>query len=159
MKRIFVVATILMLVLAGVGGAHACFGKMLKVAVTGGRESALAAYALGWFVAEKTGIEPEFVAVEDPFVALSKREIDVVVAPSSAPGGPGVVVREGGIVPGVGPARFYLRSDVLEDLRFFTVDKALGLAPAFFGSPAYGAAVSSGADAKKAARKAVNDGT
>lgn len=159
MKRIYIVSTLLLVFLAGVGGAHACFGKMLKVGVPSGRESALAAYALGWFAAEKTGIEPEFVAVEDPLVALSKREIDIAVAPSSAPVGPGLVVREGGIVPGVGPARFYLRSDVLEDLRFFTVDKALGLAPAFFGSPAYGAAVSSGADAKKAARKAVNDGT
>lgn len=146
-------------VLAAAPAALACFGAMLKVGVEPGGAKATAAYALGYFVAEKTGIEPEFVETSDPGSALAKGEVDVVLLNAGAAEVKGALGRAGGMVAGFGDAKIWLREDVQDDIRFSTVEKALGLLPAFYSSEAYKKAASSGAEPKKAARKAVSDGT
>jgi hypothetical protein len=119
---------------------------------------ALAAYAAGYYVEEKTGIAPEFVAVEgDGAAALARGEVDLLLVPE-APRPDGIAVRPAGDVPGAGSCRFWLREDVLDDLRFFTLDRALGNMPKFYGSEAFQRAAASGDPARKAARQAVHRG-
>ncbi len=141
-------------------GALACFGTMLKVGVAkdAGRAAALAAYTLGYYVEEKTGIEPEFVLVTDPVTALAGGEVDVIVTEKALFTGSAPVERPSGALEGFGDPVIAVRPDVLEDLRFSTVDKALGRLPDFYGSSHYGVAAASDEEPKKAARKAVNDG-
>lgn len=152
-------AIAVVLFLASASDALACFGAMLKVGVEPGGAKAMAAYALGYFVAEKTGIEPEFVETPDPASALVKGEIDAAVVDGSAQPLKGILVLPGGKVSGFGEAKVWLREDVKDDIRFTTVERALGLMPAFYSSEAYGNAARSGSEPKKAARKAVSDGT
>lgn len=137
--------------------SEACFGTRLRVGVPSQPRGALAAYAAGYFVQEKTGIEPEFFDAGE--AALAAGTVDLLLAPAAAAPPGGAASRPAGDVPGLGPARVWLRGEVLDDLRFFTVDRALGLLPAFFSSAGYRQAVQSGAPPRKAARKAVLDGT
>lgn len=140
--------------------ADSCFGTRLRVAVPAGVASpswSLAAYAAGYFVQEKTGIEPEFVEATES--ALDENRADLALVSAAARPPRGVVTRPAGEVAGVGPAQFWLRAEVLDDLRFSTVERALGKLPAFFASPAYALAHRSASPPKKAARKAVLDGT
>ncbi|GAB4265138.1 MAG: hypothetical protein Kow0092_17210 [Deferrisomatales bacterium] len=138
------------------GPAWSCFGQRLKVGVPPGRAGALAAYAAGYFVEEKTGIEPEFVALSgQPGPALLDRRVDLVLVAEAAEPPGGVAVRPAGEVPGLGRCRFWLHPDVLDDLRFFTVDRSLGRAPALFGSPAYRELAGSSRPPRSAARQAV----
>lgn len=142
------------LVLPPVG--HACFGARLRVGVSPDPALALAAYALGYYVEEKTGIVPEFVDVGgDPAAALARSVVDLVLAPDG-PAPEGVAVRPAGTVPGVGACRVWIRGDVLDDLRFFTVDRALGILPRFYASDAFADAAVSRDPARKAARRAVH---
>lgn len=138
------------------GGAHACFGARLRVGVTSDPAQALASYAAGYYVEEKTGIEPEFVEVPgSPAAALASEAVDLfLTAEGAAP--PGVVLRPAGSVPGLGPVQFWVREGVLDDLRFFTVERALERIPALYGSPAYAEASRSGDAPRKAARQAVH---
>lgn len=151
------------LLLAGVVGfasvSRGCFGTMLKIAVEKDQEKSYAAYATGYFIAEKTGIEPDFVEVSDPGEALLKGAVDLALMPVSSLGPKNSVTRPATDLPGFGAAVFAIRSDVLEDIRFTTVEKALELCPAFFTSPAFRDNAQKGAEPKKAARKAVADGT
>jgi hypothetical protein len=134
--------------------AWGCFGTRLRVGVV--PVHALACYATGYFVEEKTGIKPEFVDLEDnPAAALAKSQIDLVLAREATPLPAGLVTRPAGNVPGVGPARFWLRPDVLDDLRFFTVERALGRISGFFASSVYRNAHDAKIPPKKAARQAV----
>lgn len=136
--------------------AWGCFGTRLRVGVLPGDAAGLAAYALGYFVAEKTGIEPEFVPwPKDPAQAFADHGVDVLVTSASVAPPASVVVRDAGTVPGLGPARFWLHPEVLDDLRFFTVERALGRAGVLFAAPAYAAAARSGEAPRKAARQAV----
>ena len=139
------------------GPGQACFGSRLRVGVPEQPQGALAAYAVGYFVQEKTGIEPEFFSAGE--AALAAGTVDLLLAPAGAAAPPGVATRLAGAVPGMGEARVWLRGEVLDDLRFYTVDRALGLLPGFFSSAGYRQAVQSGAPPRKAARKAVLDGT
>lgn len=153
-----VVAALLGAVLWGLSLAPAwgCFGARLRVGVLPGDAAGLAAYALGYFVEEKTGIEPEFVPWSgNPEQAFADRVVDLLVTSASAAPPALVVVRDAGTVRGLGPARFWLHPEVLDDLRFFTVERALGRAGALFASPAYSAAVDSGEAPRQAARQAV----
>lgn len=147
------------LLLFAASAALGCFGAMLKVGVVAGSAKEVAAYSLGYFVAEKTGIEPEFVETADPAGAFARGEIDVALLPASIKEVEGAISRSGGNLEGLGGANIWLRKDVLDDIRFTTVEKALALLPAFYSSEAYIKAVKSGAEPKKAARKAVSDGT
>jgi hypothetical protein len=138
------------------GGAEACFGARLRVGVSGDAAQALASYAAGYYVEEKTGIEPEFVDVGGAATsALSQGKIDVFLAREAVPAPAGLTTRPAGEVPGLGPARFWIRSDILDDLRFSTVNRALGKIPGFYASDAYREARGSGTPPKKAARQAV----
>lgn len=139
--------------------SHACFGTMLKVAVEKDPQKAYAAYAAGYFIAEKTGIEPDFIEVEDSKAALEKGSADLALTVGKSPEPKNSVARPAGDLPGFGAAVFRLRADVLEDIRFTTVEKALALCPAFFTSPAFKWDAAKGAEPRKAARKAVADGT
>ncbi len=142
---------------AGLGGqAEACFGARLRVGVSGDGAQALASYAAGYYVEEKTGIEPEFVDVDgNPAAALAAESVDVfLTADRSVP--EGVVVRDAGSVPGFGAGRFWVREGVLDDLRFFTVDRALERLPSFYGSEAFDEASRSRDAPRKAARQAVH---
>lgn len=138
------------------GGAEACFGARLRVGVSGDAAQALASYAAGYYVEEKTGIEPEFVDVAgSPGEALAAEAVDVFLAIDQvAPGG--VVVRDAGSVPGFGDGHFWVREGVLDDLRFFTVDRALQQLPGFYGSEAFQEASRSRDAPRKAARQAVH---
>jgi hypothetical protein len=134
----------------------ACFGTRLRVGVDPASEAALACYAAGYYVEEKTGIEPEFVAVEDvSSETLRRGKIDLYLAREAAPVPEGLTTRPAGAIPGLGPAQFWIRPDVLDDLRFFKVDRALGRLAGFYASPAYQEAHRSQAPPKKAARQAV----
>jgi len=138
------------------GGAEACFGARLRVGVSGDPAQALASYAAGYYVEEKTGIEPEFVDVAgSPAEALSAEVVDVFLAAAEA-APEGVVVRDAGSVPGFGAGRFWVREGVLDDLRFFTVDRALQQLPGFYGSEAFDEASRSRDAPRKAARQAVH---
>lgn len=139
--------------------AHACFGTLLKVGVEAERAKSVAAYSLGFFVTEKTGIEPDFTATADPVADLSRGVVDVALVAKGAGGAKGLVRRYAGKIPGLGEMDFLLREDALEDIRFTTLEKALGLMPSFYGLEGYVRALNSSAEPKKAARKAVNDGT
>lgn len=139
--------------------AAACFGTHLRVAALVGAAPAraLAAYAAGYFIQEKTGIEPEFVDAGEAALTENRADLALVAADARPPRG--VVTRPAGAVPGLGPCQWWLRADVLDDLRFTTVDRAIARLPAFFASAAYREALQSSAPPKKAARKAVLDGT
>lgn len=140
--------------------AEACFGTRLKFGIEAGKTDLTAVYAAGFFVEEKTGIAPEFVETGAMAEALAKGDADIFVqsADASIPGRD-VTVFEAGTVPGPGKSVFVIRNDALDDIRFTTLKKALGLMPAFFGSKHYSDAAGSGLPPKKAARKAVSDGT
>jgi len=136
--------------------AWACFGARLRVGVPTGSAGALAAFAVGFFVEEKTGIEPEFVELEGaPQQAFADHTVDVVLATEDVAPPKGAELRSAGAVPGMGAARFWIHPEVLDDLRFFTVDRALGRAGVLFSSPAYATAATSGEAPRKAARQAV----
>jgi hypothetical protein len=136
--------------------AVACFGTRLRIGVSQDESQALASYGAGYYVEEKTGVAPQFVEVEgDPEMALRKGEIDVLVVRSEVPAPEGLSLRDAGEIPGLGPSRFWLRPEVLDDLRFFTVDRALKSIPRFYGSDAYREARGSGRAPQKAARGAV----
>ena len=139
---------------------RACFGTQLKIAVEPGGPRALAAYAVGFFIAEKTGIEPDFIETPDAGEALAKGRADLALVDEKSASFMGVETREVGPVPGMGRARILLRTEILDDLRFTTVDRTLKLLPPFFSSRAYGgAAADSKTEPKKAAKKAVMDAT
>lgn len=151
-----VVLCVLAALLALPQEGHGCFGARLRVGVPPDPALALAAYAAGYYVEEKTGIAPEFVDVgDDPAAALARGEVDLVLVPD-APPPEGVAVRPAGDVPGVGAGRFWIREDVLDDLRFFTVDRALGIIPRLYASDAFAKAAASREPARKAARQAVH---
>ena len=155
MKRRSAALALLLLLLPAL--ALACFGTELRVGLGAG-DTALAAYATGYYVEEKTGIAPDFrPAGDDPAKALKDETIDIYLAPADEKAPEGIVTRELGEVVGAGALTYWIRADVLEDLRFTTVDKALGRIPVFFRSDAYRAATASGDAPKKAARKAVLD--
>ena len=69
----------------------------------------------------------------------------------------GMISRPLGELPGAGQRVYWLRATILEDLRFTTVDRALGRIPTFFGSSGFENALKSDDAPKKAARKAVLD--
>ena len=156
-RRASAVLGLLFLVIFGLGAvrAEACFGKRLRIAVPKDARGALAAYAAGFFIEEKTGIEPEFVESADRGLADGTVDLRLAAGGSAVPAGG--VVGPAGEVPGTGPAQFWIRDDVLEDLRFFTVERTLGKMPAFYASRAFHEALESPAPPKKAARKAVLD--
>ncbi len=143
-------------VLAAAGVVCACFGNRLRIGVPDGRAGALAAYALGYYLEERAGVEPEFVAVAgDPVAPFQAHAVDVVVVPADRPAPAGAVVRGAGEIPGVGPARFWLRPEVPDDLRFSLVARALGRVPALYASGPYRDAAAGGAEPRPAARQAV----
>ena len=147
---------LLMLAAAPPPAADACFGTRLRVGVGTGRNAVLAAFTSGYFVEEKTGIEPEFVELEgDPEQALAEREIDLYLAPEVAATPTTVEVLPAGEVAGMGAAQFWIHQEVLDDLRFFTVKRALAQIGPLFSSPVYGEALRSGDSPRKAARQAV----
>ena len=153
-----VAAVLLAAVLWGLSAAPAgaCFGTRLRVGVPADDPGALAAFAIGYYVEEKTGIEPEFVELDGaPQQAVADHAVDLVLVAEDATPPATAEVRGAGTVPGLGPARFWLHPEVLDDLRFFTVERALGRAGALFASPAYAAAAASGDAPRKAARQAV----
>jgi hypothetical protein len=141
--------------------ARACFGTELRIGVPPERDGALAAYAAGYFVEEKTGIAPDFVPAADPQALLREGEIDLAVVPAAAPeaanGADKTAKRPAGTVPGLGSAVFLIRFEALEDIRFTTLERSLGILPRFFEGAAYRDAQSSPLEPKKAARKAVSD--
>lgn len=134
-----------------------CFGPRLRVAVPDDPATALAAYTAGYFVQEKTGVEPEFVKTSQRVLAEGKADLALAAAAIACP--KGMTARPAGEVPGLGAARFWVRDEVLDDLRFTTVDRALAKLPAFYSTDAYRRALQSGVAPKKAARKAILDGT
>lgn len=138
--------------------AGACFGARLRVGVPAEAPAALASYAAGYYVEEKTGIAPEFVPVAAPAEALTQGRVDLVLVPEGAAAPPGAQVRAAGEAPGLGRAQLWLRAEVLDDLRFFTLDRALGRFPGLLASPAYARAAQSQDPPRKAARRAVLDG-
>ena len=142
--------------LAAAGVAWACFGNRLRIGVPDDRAGALAAYALGYYLEERAGVEPEFVPL-DPDVAgpFSAHSVDVVVVPADRPAPAVAVVRDAGTIPGVGPARFWVRPEVPDDLRFSLVERALGRVPALYGSGPYRDALGGAASPRPAARTAV----
>ena len=144
-------------VLAAAVPAAACFGTRLRVGVPPGRAWALAAYATGYYVEEKAGVEPEFVRVKDPAAALGEGRVDLVLVPAGGPAPSGAVARPAGEVPGLGRIQYWVREAVLEDLRYFLVDRALGRVGELFGSRAYADAASGDEPPRRAARKAVLD--
>lgn len=148
-------AVTLLFVVGATGLAEACFGARLRIGLTGDPVQALASYAAGYFIEEKTGIEPEFVPMEtSPAQALAVSSIDLVlVAEEAAP--KGALARPVGRLPRFGSGTFWLRADVVDDLRFFTVDRALGLLPGFYASHAFAEAAHSESAPRKAARQAV----
>ena len=146
-----ILVTALLLPLA----AWSCFGTELRIGI-GDAKTDTAAYATGYYVEEKTGISPDFrPAGDDPETALKDETIDIFLAPASLPVPEGLVTREIGEVNGAGTLVYWIRPDVLEDLRFTTVDRALGRIPAFFNSSSYHEAAKATDAPKKAARKAV----
>jgi hypothetical protein len=152
MLAVLVIACLLPLVAAA--PSHPCFGARLRVGVPAGL--AFPAYAAGYWVEEKTGIPPEFVEVGgEPAAALTAGDVDLLLVAADAPLPTGVVEREAGPLPGVGATRFWIREDVLDDLRFYTVERALGALPAFYASAAFRDAAQSGSNPKQAARQAV----
>ncbi len=146
----------LLLLLLTAPVSHACFGAQLRVGVVEGGE--LAAYFTGFFVEEKTGIVPDFKVTTDPLKALAEEKIDIFLAQSGDKAPEGLLVREVGEIPGLGKRVYWMRSDVVEDLRFTTVERALGIIGRFFSTSHYREAVAA-PNPKKAARKAVNDGS
>jgi hypothetical protein len=136
--------------------AGACFGTRLRVGVPTTPHHALAGFATGYYVEEKTGIAPEFVELSAPAAqALTDGDIDLVITTDTAAAPDGVEVRPAGMVPGLGSASFWIHPEVLDDLRFFTVERALSRATRLFTSAAYGEAVQSTEPPRKAARQAV----
>ncbi len=144
-------------VLAAALPAAACFGTRLRVGVPADRTWALAAYATGYYVEEKAGVEPEFVRVEDPAAALGKGRVDLVLVPAGGGAPPGAVARPAGEVPGLGRIQFWVREAVLEDLRYSLVDRALGRVGELFRSQAYADAWAGHGPPRRAARQAVLD--
>lgn len=157
MRRTAALLATLLWVAATATPARPCFGTRLRVAVPAGPARALAAYAAGYFIQEKTGIEPEFVEAHE--MAVSEGKADLTLATGGAQCPAGATERPAGDVPGVGAARFWVRNEVLDDLRFTTVDRALAKLASFYTSGAYRQALQSAMPPKKAARKAVLDGT
>lgn len=159
MKRAF--TSLIFLVIAfSAPAADACFGVRLKFGMETGKNDPTATYAAGYFVEEKTGIAPEFVETGAMAEALKNGDADIFVAgPGMEIPKEGVTVMDAGIIPGSGKSVFVLRNDAADDIRYTTLKKALGLLPSFYGSVHYKEAAGSGMVPKKAARKAVNDGT
>lgn len=147
----------LLCVVAAATPGEPCFGTRLKVAVPRAHGGALAVYAAGFFVQEKTGIEPEFL--EAPESAVAGGRADLALAAAGSPCPLGATSRPAGEIPGFGAATFWVRNEVLDDLRFSTVERALEKLSAFYASAAFRQALQSPLPPKKAARKAVLDGT
>ena len=77
--------------------AFACFGAELRVGVPSDAPGALAAYATGYFVEEKTGIAPDFREVTgDPATMLAEGDIDIWLVPVSTPTPEGFLTRPAG---------------------------------------------------------------
>lgn len=153
----FVVSSMALALAAGCPfQAAACFGVNLRVGFSRDPGQALASYAAGYYVEEKTGVRPDFVEVTgDPEAALAKGEIDLFLAQTALTPPEAVSLRDAGEVPGFGPSRFWIRPEVLDDLRFFTVDRALRALPGFYVSGPYQEASARTGSAKKTARGAV----
>lgn len=159
MKR-FALALILSALAVFVGvEARACFGALLKVGVVADTAQQTAAYALGYFVEDRTGVAPEFVEVADAGAALAKGEVDVALVVNGPAEIKGAVKGAAVTLPGPSGAAVWLRTEIKDDLRFTTVERALNLLPGFYASEAYKNAAGSGKEPKKAARKAVSDGS
>jgi hypothetical protein len=147
----------LFLLLVGVGPTFACFGTQLKVGVFGESDLKKAAFALGYFIEEKTGVVPEFIEIKEPVAALEAGRIDIIIVPSAIIIPRVYPTRIGGSLPKLGELRFVLATNILDDLRFTTVERALSLLPDFYKSKPYRNS-KSGTKEKQAARKAVSDG-
>ena len=136
--------------------AFSCFGTELKVGYVKGDEShSYASFATGFYVEEKTGVAPRFIEVSEPAKALSEEKIDLYLQAGNNPPPEGVITREGGEITGLGKVTFWLSDDVLDDLRFTTVERALAKLPSFFSSISFIENAASESTPKKAARKAV----
>jgi hypothetical protein len=178
-SKTLILVIFIALVLVSSQSALACFGARLKVGVHGASELKMAAYSLGYFIEEKTGIEPDFVDITAPMEALGAGKVDILLVLGESPVPRIFSTRRGGKVPVIGEAlgaseapelelRVVLLNDLLDDLRFTTVDKSLALLPDFYASAVYrkasaGNNASAGnsvkGEEKKLARKAVADGT
>jgi len=136
--------------------ALACFGPKLKVGVSNEGSALLASYAIGYLIEEKTGIEPEFVTINSSFAeALKNKDIYIILAPPDAEVPESASASQIGEIAGMGSANIWIRTEMKDDLRFFTVERAIGLLPRFFSSKAYKKAAKSNTQPKKAARQAV----
>ena len=158
MSRVKTISALLAASVLAATMALACFGAELRVGVPPAHDNparALAAYATGYFVEERTGIAPDFREVkEDPATALTEGDIDLWLTPINEAPPEGFLTRSAGTVPGMGEAHYWLRVTTLEDLRFTTLERALGRMGKFFASDAYHTATTQPAD-RKTARKAV----
>ncbi|PLX41038.1 MAG: hypothetical protein C0608_07265 [Deltaproteobacteria bacterium] len=134
--------------------ALACFGAELRVGVPpdAGLQT-YTAYSVGYYVEEKTGIAPRFVEVADGESAILNGEIDLwlEVGEDSLPRG--VEERTGAAVEGLGKVTFWLNPEVLDDLRFTTVERALARASSFLTSEQFNENAM-GDNPRKSARKA-----
>lgn len=137
--------------------ALACFGTELRIGVGKDPKNALFSYALGFFIEEKTGIEPLFVEVDDSPSLLADKKIDLRLLPATAPAPTGAVRQETVNLPDYGEAFVWLTHETVDDLRFTTIERTLKIAGGFFNSKAMSEAASHSGDPKKAARKAVLD--
>lgn len=136
--------------------ALACFGAELKIGVGKERGWAFVSYALGYFVEEKTGIEPLFIDAESAEKALAEKKIDLALLPAQAPPPDGAIKQETVKTP-AGEAVIWLSPSVTEDIRFTTLARTLKIAGGFLSSKALSEAASQSGDPKKAARKAALD--
>lgn len=156
MNKNVIILMFILLCAPGFNLASACFGPKLKIGVSPEANSSLASYAIGFLVEEKTGIAPEFIEFGDSASeALKNEEIDIFLASPDAKTSEYASIKSIGDIPGVGPANVWIRTEMKDDLRFFTVERALGLLPQFFSSSAYKTAAKSKTKPKKAARQAV----
>ncbi|TLN23756.1 hypothetical protein FDZ71_02510 [bacterium] len=135
--------------------ALACFGAELRIGVGKERADAFASYALGFFIEEKTGIEPLFVETDDS-KTFAENKIDLRILPATSATPAGAFKQQPLKTPG-GEAAIWLTSEVKDDIRFTTLERALKIAGGFFSSKALNEAASQSGEPKKAARKAVLD--
>ena len=137
--------------------ALACFGAELKIGVPSGAGlHPYATYAVGYYVEEKTGIAPLFVEVEKGEAALHSGKIDLWLDIGERDAPEGVEIRPGAEVVVLGKVAFWLNPEVLDDLRFTTVERALEHAAVFLTSEHFEENASD-ENPKKAARKAVTE--